>query len=1036
MNLSAIFIKKPVATTILIAGLIIFGIFSYRLLPVSELPNVDFPTIVVSANLSGADPESMASNVATPLEKQLSTIASIDSMSSVSTAGSTRITLQFDLSRDIDAAAQDVQTAIAQASRSLPAAMTMPPSLKKVNPTESPVLFIALTADHLSLSTLDEYAETVLGERLSMVKGVAQVGVFGSQQYAVRISLNPYALYSRGLGVDTIANALKTINPNQPAGTLQTLAHYHLLKVDGQLNNAADFANQIISTVNNQPVRLKDVGYVTDGVANDKVATWYNDKRAVVLAIQRQPGTNTVEVVQNVLNLLPTLSKQLPGEAKLQVVYDRSIFINQAIHDVQFTLIFAAFLVLLVMYFFLDNISSTIITTLSLPISLIATFSIMYLLGYGLDNLSMMGMVLAVGFVVDDAVVVLENIIRHLESGTNRLAAVFKGTEEVGFTVVSMTLSLVAVFLPILFMGGILGRLFHEFAVVVATSILFSGLIALTFIPVLSSRFLSTKSFKYDFGFHEFFEKTKAYYEKTLRLAIDNTRFVMYSMLAILLLTIVLFIVVPKGFIPSEDVGFIQGSTLVPEGIDYNDFLARQSAVTQIIAKNPDVSSYISTVGQGSNAASSANTGSISIELKPTAERSHNADQIIMALRKQIETIPGIRVMLQNPLAIRVGGISSSGNYQYELQGTDWSQLQVASQNVEDALRKIHGVMDVDSDLQMNNPELHLHILRDQAALLGITPEEIENALYAAYGESEVSEILTPTDEYEVILEIDPTQQTEISDLSKFYLKAANGNMVPLTSVATIEEGVGPLSVSHFGQLPAVTLSFNLAPNVSLSSVTAKINAAANTLLPSDVVGTFVGSAKTFQQTMQNLPELLLITILIIYMVLAILYEDFIHPLTILTALPFAGFGALIVLLVFGQELDIFSFIGIIMLVGLVKKNGIMMVDFAIDAQRTLNMPAKEAIIHACLTRYRPIMMTTMAAILATLPIALGLGAGGESRRSMGIAVVGGLLFSQLFTLYATPVFYLIMEKFSAKFKKIETANLKEEPATEQVQTH
>lgn len=1020
MNISALFIKKPVATTILIAGLIIFGLFSYRILPVSELPNVDFPTIVVSANLSGADPETMANTVATPLEKQLSTIASIDSMSSVSSSGTTRITLQFALDRNIDAAAQDVQTAITAASRSLPQEMTTPPSLKKVNPTEAPVLFIALSSDHLALSSLDQYAETLLGERLSMVEGVANVIVFGSQDYAVRISLNPYALASRGLGIDTVANALKQLNPNQPAGTLQTLSHYHVIKVDGQLSNADDFANQIISTVNNQPIRLKDVGSVTNGVANEKVATWFNDKRAVVLAIQRQPGTNTVEVVQNVLKLLPTLEKQLPPEAKLQVVYDRSVFIKDAIHDVQFSLIFAAFLVVLVMYLFLSNLSATLITTLALPISVIATYSIMYLCGYSLDNLSLMAMVLAVGFIVDDAVVVLENITRHLEKGVDRLTAVFKGTEEVGFTVVSMTLSLVAVFLPILFMGGVLGRLFHEFAVVVATAILFSGVVALTFIPVLASRFLTHhRGEHFDFGFNDFFEKSKQFYADTLMWALNNTKQVMYGMLVILVLTIGLYAVVPKGFIPSEDVGSIQGNIQVPQGINFEDFLTRQQEVMKVVSANPDVLSFISSVGQGSNGSAGGSSGSLFIQLKPKPERTHSADQVIEVLRRETNKIPGIWVAMQNPLAIRVGGgMSATGNYQYELQGTNWDQLKTASQNMQDALQKIRGIADVDTDLKLDNPELHLHILRDQAALLGITPQAIESALYQAYGETTVSEILTPTDEYEVIAEIDPQQQKDITDLSKLSLKASNGSMVPLSSVAQIQEGVGPMSVSHYGQLPAVTLSFNLRPHVSLSSITNKINESASKILPSDILGSFVGNAKTFQQTMGSFPILLFITILVIYMVLAILYEHFIHPLTILTALPFAGFGALIVLMLFGQELDIFSFIGIIMLVGLVKKNGIMMVDFAIDAQRKLDLPPKEAILQACLVRYRPIMMTTMAAIFATLPIALGMGSGGEARQSMGIAVVGGLLFSQLFTLYATPVFYLVMENISKRFKK------------------
>jgi HAE1 family hydrophobic/amphiphilic exporter-1 len=1019
MNISAIFIRRPVATTVFILALVIAGLFSYRLLAVSELPNIDFPTIVISARYPGASPEVMASNIATPIEKQLSSIAGIDSMSSISTLGSTRITIQFDLARDIDGAAQDVQSALAQSVGSLPSGMPNPPTLKKSNPAVSPIIYMALTAEHLPLSTLDQYAETIIGQQLSMISGVAEVNVYGAQAYAVRISLNPNALTARGISMETIGNLIQAVNSSQPAGLLKTHARYQTIKVDGQLNTAEEYANQIITTHNNNPVRLKDIAYVHDSVVSNRIATWFNDQRAIVLAVTRQPGTNTVAVAQNIIKVLPKLIQQLPGDVHLQVIYDRSVFIKSAIHDVQYTLIFAAFLVILVMYFFLNNFSATVITTLALPTSIIATFIIMYLFDYNLDNLSLMGLVLAVGFVIDDAVVVLENITRHLEMGKDRLTAAYEGTAEVGFTVISMTISLVAVFLPLLFMGGIIGRLFHEFAVVVSSTIILSAVIALTFTPMLCSRYLTVN--RQDLKpnrYQKIYLKSLVWYEKGLRWSLASPRLVLLSMVAVLALTGILYALIAKGFIPSEDNGTIFCNTQVQQGTTFPDFVTRQLAVMKIIQKNPNIRSMMSTVGQGSGAAGSGNSGVMFLQLQPLNKRALTADQVIQQLRREINKVPGIQVFLKNPPAIRIGGSSASGNYQYVLQGSNWEKLQTVSAKLYDEFSKVPGVEDVDKDLKINNPELHLHIMRDRAALLGITPTQIESALYTAYGDKQVTSILTQTDEYQVITEISPDQQQQSSDLAKLYLKSASGLMVPLTSVVEIKQGVGPLSVSHFGQLPAVTLSYNLAPNFSLGQISKNILAAAKKILPENIVGTFVGTAHTFQESMQSLPLLLVFTILIIYMVLAILYEHFIHPLTILTALPFAGFGALLVLYIFHQELDIFSFIGIIMLVGLVKKNGIMMIDFAIAAQRSDNLSPKDAIIKACLTRYRPIMMTTFAAILATLPIALGLGAGGESRRSMGIAVVGGLLFSQLFTLFVTPVFYIVMEGFSKRMQK------------------
>jgi hydrophobic/amphiphilic exporter-1 (mainly G- bacteria), HAE1 family len=1007
---TGLFIRRPIMTTLVMVAIVIFGVFAYLALPVSDLPNVDFPTIQVNAGLPGASPETMASSVATPLERQFTTIAGITQMTSTSQLGSTSITIQFDLSRNLDGAAVDVQSAIAAAGGQLPPNMPTPPTFRKVNPAESPILYLGLTSNAMPIYAVDEAAETTMGQQLSMIPGVAQVQVFGASKFAVRVDVDPNKLAAQQIGIDEVAQAIQAGNTNLPVGSIYATDKTYTLQSNGQLLNAPQFQPLIVAYRNGAPVRLDQLATVENGTQDKYVKGALNNQRAVVLAIQKQPGTNTVEIVDAVNRVLPRLEQQIPQSIQITTLYDRSVSIRKSVNDVKFTLLLAIVLVVLVIFLFLRNASATIIPSLALPIAIVGTFSVMYLLGYTVDNLSLMALTLSVGFVVDDAIVMLENIVRHMEMGKTPLQASLDGAGEIGFTILSMTLSLAAVFIPILFMGGIIGRLLHEFAVVITAAILVSGVVSLTLTPMLSSRFLRPPSEERHGSFYNaterMFDGALKFYDWSLARVLRHKLATLLISFVVVGLTLFLYESAKTGFIPNEDAGLLFGFIQAQEGIGFDQMGQKMQQIANITMADPNVELTMTFYGEP------VNQGRIFMHMKDVKDRVNqmSADQVIQELRgKFLKNVQGVYVFLQIPPTINVGGSLTNAQYQYALQSPDIKELYSDAPKLEGALRRIPLLQDVSSNLQNHNPQLDVKVDRDKAYALGLTAQQVSDALYSAFGQREVSTIYAPSNEYYVILELQPPYQNNTQALNMIYVRANDGKLIPLSTVTQVVPDLGPLTVNHLGQLPAVTLSFNLKPGVSLGEATRAVEQVANQIMPATVQRSFQGTAQAFQQSFRGLGLLLVAAILVIYIVLGILYESFIHPLTILSGLPSAAVGALATLIVFHQELNLYSFVGIIMLIGIVKKNAIMMIDFALANEREKGETPEESIYQGALVRFRPIMMTTMAALMGMLPVAVGWGTG--SLQGLGLAVVGGLIFSQIITLYITPVYYVYLDE-------------------------
>jgi HAE1 family hydrophobic/amphiphilic exporter-1 len=1042
MGLSELCIRRPVLTTLITASILVFGAFGYRLLSVAALPAVDFPTIAITATLPGASPETMAASVASPIERQLSTISGISSLTSSSSLGITSITIQFDLNRNIDGAALDVQTALSVAQRRLPIEMTTPPSFRKVNPGDYPILYISLISPTLPLSAVNEYGETTLAQQISQLPGVAQVQVYGAQKFAVRVQVDPVAAAARNISLDEIRTVISRTNSNTPVGTLNGPQQSITLTALGAMDKAPDYRKVVVAYRNGAPVKLEEVARIIEGVENDRTASWFNNDRAIILAIQRQPDANVVAVVDAVRAKLPQFRAQIPPAIRMEVLNDRSVSVRESVADVQETLLIAVGLVVMVIFLFLRTVSATIIPALAVPVSLIGTCAVMYAFGFSLNNMTLLALTLSVGFVVDDAIVMLENIVRHIEGGMRPFEAALKGAREIGFTIVSITFSLIAVFIPVLLMGGMVGRMFREFAVTIAVAIIISGFVSLTLTPMLCARVLRAhrEGQKQNFVLRAF-EATFRTWTRAYEWSLDRVLKRKAIMLGVTFVTLVatgwLYMVIPKGFFPTEDTGFISSSTEASSDISFTAMAALQRQVAEIVRNDKSVDYVQSTIGSG-GPNPTLNAGRMFIALKPKKERGENVTAVIQRLRRAANVVPGMAVYFQAVQNINITGRISKSEFQYTMQSSDQNALYQAAPEMKEKIEKIEGLRDVTMDLYIKNPQMAVEIDREQAAIYGITSEQVRQELFNAFGARQVATIYTPSNDYQVILESLPQFQTDPSALSKIFLKtnaptagsgsSSTGQSVPLSSVAKLVPAVGPLQVNHQGQQPSVTIAFNLAPGFSLGgAVSAVQQIERDSRLPVTINTGFQGSAQVFQDSLKGQGILVLAAIFAAYVVLGILYESFIHPITIISGLPSAGVGALLVLMAFKMDLSVIAMIGIVMLVGIVKKNAIMIIDFAIERRR-VGLSAEAAIREACLLRFRPIMMTTFAAIFGALPIALGAGAGAELRQPLGIAVVGGLCVSQLLTLYITPVVYLYLDRIDRKLKRRLEPQLEEVP--------